>query len=123
MTRENLFEYVEQQYGISPEYPWLDSDSAVFRRTNNRKWFGIIQRVRRDRVGLDGDGDIDILNVKSEPLLIDSLLELPGFRPAYHMNKEKWISILVNDSVESEQIKSLIELSYCLTGVRRTRKK
>ena len=35
-----------------------------------------------------------------------------GFRPAYHMNKNHWISILLNDSVSDDQIFPLLELSY-----------
>ena len=32
-------------------------------------------------------------NVKSDPLLIGSLRGQDGYFPAYHMNKEKWLSI------------------------------
>ena len=36
---------------------------------------------------------MDVLNVKSDPLLIGSLRGQDGYFPAYHMNKEKWLSI------------------------------
>ena len=61
------------------------------------------------------DRIIDVLNVKCDPLLIGSLRLKPGFYPAYHMNKDKWISIAMDGSVPSEEIKELVELSYQLT--------
>ena len=44
------------------------------------------------KIGLTGEGEVDILNVKCDPILSGSLRMQPGFFPAYHMNKEKWIS-------------------------------
>lgn len=38
-----------------------------------------------------------------------------GFFPAYHMNKENWISILLDGTVSADEIKPLLELSYQLT--------
>lgn len=38
-----------------------------------------------------------------------------GTEPDYHMNKENWISILLDDTVPEEEIKSLIRFSYQLT--------
>lgn len=52
--------------------------------------------VGRDKLGLPGDGEVDILNVKSDPMLIGSYRTQKGFFPAYHMNKENWISILLD---------------------------
>ena len=44
--------------------------------------------------------------------MIGSLLDEEGFFPAYHMNKNNWITIVLNDSVPDEKIYSLLELSY-----------
>ena len=49
--------------------------------------------VGRDKFGLSGDGEVDILNVKSDPMLIGSYRTQEGFLPAYHMNKENWIAV------------------------------
>lgn len=38
-----------------------------------------------------------------------------GYAPAYHMNKEQWISILLDDSVATEKIRNLISMSYEMT--------
>lgn len=56
---------------MEPDYPWGD-ENAVLRHTGNKKWYGLIMEVRRDRIGLQCDGTIDILNVKCDPILIGS---------------------------------------------------
>ena len=118
MDREELFSWCRQQYGTEPDYPWNDRN-AVWRHKDNRKWFGIVLKVRRKTLGLatkEGiPDDVDVLNVKGDPNLIGALREKKGFLPAYHMNKENWISILLDDTVPEEEIKSLIRFSYQLT--------
>mgnify|MGYP002554662185 CR=1 FL=1 len=57
---------------------------------------------------------VDILNVKCDPRMVGSLLGTTGFLPAYHMNKDKWISILLDGSVSKEEIFPLIDESYNL---------
>ena len=46
------------------------------------------------------------------PLMVGSLLSEKGFLPAYHMNKNTWISVLLDDSVSDEKISALLEFSY-----------
>lgn len=61
-------------------------------------------------------GIIDVLNVKSDPLLISSLHEQDVYFPAYHMNKEKWLSIQLGKPERDDAIKDLLSLSYELTA-------
>ncbi len=61
-------------------------------------------------------GIIDILNVKSDPLLIGSLRGQEGYFPAYHMNKEKWLSIQLGKPELDDAIKDLLSLSHELTA-------
>lgn len=78
------------------------------------KWYAIIMRVKRQILGLDGEGFVDVMNVKCDPILVGSLRMKNGFLPAYHMNKDKWISILLDGSVTKEEILPLIDESYNL---------
>lgn len=115
MTREEVFIWCRKQYGTEPDYPWADPN-AVLRHKDTRKWYGLVMEVARDKLGLPGDGAIRVLNVKCESLLIGSLREKPGFLPAYHMNKENWITILLDGSVPAEEVESLLDMSYRMTG-------
>lgn len=114
MTRQEVFNWCRQHYGTEPEYPWNDWN-AVLRHTDNQKWYGLIMEVSRDKLGLSGDGEVDILNVKSDPMLIGSYRTQKGFFAAYHMNKENWISILLDKPELDDAIKKLLTLSFELT--------
>ena len=49
MKREEIFQYVKEQYGTEPEYLWKkDPDSAVLRHKNG-KWYAIIMAVEKKR--------------------------------------------------------------------------
>ena len=67
---------------------------------------------------MDGTGVVDVLNVKCDPTIIGMLWMQTGFYPAYHMYKEKWVSILLCGPAPDDEIKELIEFSYQLTSSR-----
>lgn len=116
MTREEIFEYAAENYSTTPEYLWEnDPVSAVLRNKTSSKWYAILMRVPRRTLGLPGKGEADVMNIKCGPLVSGSLRMQKGFLPAYHMNKDNWISILL-DEVPEEQITELIDLSYELTS-------
>lgn len=116
MTRKELFTYAKRVYHVEPDYPFHeDFDSAVLRHQDTGKWFALIMQVKADKLGYESGEPIDILTMKSEPMLIDSLVLKPGFHRAYHMNKAQWISVELKDTVSEKEIKSLIDLSYELT--------
>jgi predicted DNA-binding protein (MmcQ/YjbR family) len=113
MNRQDVFDYIKSEFEVSGEYLWLSFPGyAVFRNKKNRKWFAIVADVRKCKLGLDGDETVDVINLKCDPILTGSLRLKPGFFPAYHMSKDKWISILLDGSVPDEEIMSLIHLSY-----------
>ncbi len=121
--RERVMAHIRSTFGVEPEYLWADSpDAAVFRHPASRKWFAIMMDVALRRLGLPGEGTAWVINVKSSPLMIGSLLSEKGFLPAYHMNKDHWISILLDGTVSDKQILSLLELSYDSVAPRRRRR-
>ena len=63
------------------------------------------------------------MNVKCGAIMAGSLLSQKGFLPAYHMNKNYWVSILLDGSLPDEQIAPLLELSYNSVAPKRKRHK
>ncbi len=114
MTRQQLFQWMKRRYGVEPDYPWAD-ENAVLRHRDNNKWFALVMEVGREKLGMDGDGTAEIINLKCQPVLIGSLRERNGFHPAYHMNKDQWLSVRLDGSVADDELKSLIDLSFELT--------
>ncbi|MBQ5771067.1 MAG: MmcQ/YjbR family DNA-binding protein [Clostridia bacterium] len=123
MNRDEVFSYIQSQYGICDEYPFdMDDVTAVFRHAGNRKWFAIVMRVSAVKIGRNTDETVDILNVKADPVVIGSFLSEKGFYPAYHMNKNHWLTIALDGSADDEKTKLLIDMSFSATGEKRRRK-
>ena len=125
MTRQELIHYIFDTYSVEPDYPFPRDDvSCVFRHIDNRKWFGIAMVIPYRTLGISRKGNVDILNIKCSPVVIGPLRGKPGFRPAYHMNKDKWITVLLDGSASQEEIISLLDMSYSMTAskVRKTSK-
>ena len=113
LQRERITKYLQDAYETEPENLWARYPTySVFRHPLSRKWYAIIMDVPKSRLGLEGDGPVVVLDVKCSPLMVGALLSEEGFLPAYHMNKNSWISILLDGSVPDEKIIPLLELSY-----------
>lgn len=112
--RKILLDYVKEKYGTIPEEPWEDNNHATIKTTNSKKWYGIFMYLPYKTLGLDKSGKIDILNVKLNPELIESLIDKKHFFPAYHMNKKYWITILLDSDMDMDLVKSLIDESFKL---------
>lgn len=112
-----IIRHAKDTYGAEPEFLWAKSPkNAVLRHRNGGKWFAALLNVRKERLGIPGEGSLDILNVKCDPKLAASLLDGKSRLPAYHMNKEHWITLLLDGSVPAEELHALLDMSYELTG-------
>ena len=116
MNRNEFINYVQTAYGVKGDNPWQkDPESTVFRHIGNRKWFAIVMRVKRSSLGLNGEELIDIVNFKCDKVMVGSALGNNGFYPAYHMNKENWITVALDERVPDEKLRMLVDMSYELT--------
>lgn len=118
--REKIYEYVKNKYLTEPDFPFESAPfHAVLRHKDNKKWYGIVMEVKKRALGYQDQGIVDILNVKCYEEIIGDLRKSPGFLPAYHMNKEHWITIVLDDCVAFQEIKQYIDISYQLTKGKR----
>lgn len=119
MLREDVFKYAKEQYAVEADYPWgyeSPSKNAVLRHQKNGKWFGIVMDVPKVKLELEGEGKAVVLNVKCDPITRMAMQDRPGVLTAYHMNKEHWITIVLEGGLSQEEICKLIDLSYSLTS-------
>ncbi len=116
MNRELVFQYIKNTYKVEPDYPFKKGyNSAVLRHQDTRKWFALVMEVEGNKLGYDYDELIDIVTMKSDPMLIDGLVSQDGVHRAYHMNKKQWISVELGTKVSEDTIHNLIDLSFELT--------
>lgn len=115
--KEDLLQYAAKRYGTQPEYLWLSLPNyAVLRHADNRKWYALLMDVPGEKLGLSGQGIFDVLEVKCDPLLAGSLRMEAGILPAYHMHRDNWITILLDGTVDFNQLQFLLDQSYMLTA-------
>ncbi|MBO7698458.1 MAG: MmcQ/YjbR family DNA-binding protein [Erysipelotrichaceae bacterium] len=109
---KRIVSYIRKQYGDKPEFLWEKyPDYAVFRNRNTGKWYAIIMNLDGKKLGLK-EGEIEIIDLKADEALINALKSNKGYHEAYHMNKDKWLTIILDESNQDEVIFSLIDYSY-----------
>ena len=121
MTRQDFLAHCLDTYGTAADYPFdEDFETAVFRHTNNRKWYAVMMRVSRRKFGFDSDEVIDVVNLNLPVEMFGSFGAADGVYPAYHMNKVHWISVLLPD-VEENLLAFLVGVSYEATRGKKKR--
>lgn len=115
--RQQILDYTANQYGILPAFLWENFPTyAVLRHSNKKaKWFALIANVPKSKLGLSGNGMVDILNLKGNPEMITLLRQDPDILSAYHMNKTHWFTIVLDSHFKTVDILPLLDWSYRLT--------
>ncbi len=121
--RELVLALAAERYGTEPEYLWARTPTYAVLRHPNKKWYAAVLDVPKRKLGLNSDETVDILDLQCNPGLAGSLRQQPGIFPGYHMNKEKWITVLLDGTVDMAQIEILLDMSYEIAGKKRGKKK
>lgn len=110
-----LITYIKEKYNIILEYPWKKSPrNMTFKNVESGKWFALIMPVEKRKLGLAEDGEIFVVNVKSKPEFIYMVSQVEGYIPAYHMNKQHWLTVFLDGTVPLAQIFERVDESYRL---------
>ncbi len=111
--KDDIVKFVAKKYGAKPEYLWKKYPTFfVFRNNGNQKWFALVANLPRKTLKLSGDGAVDFINLKTDN--VDLLRGVNGILPAYHMNKQKWITVLLDGTIPLKNVQKLIEMSFDL---------
>lgn len=120
MTLQELQGYMVSQYGAETDHPIKEEHSiTVFMRPDNKKWFAAAKNIGCKSLGIDRAGRINILNVKLDPRVVAKLRVREGFMPAWYMNQNSWVTILLDGSVPNEEIREYLDMAYALAGDKR----
>ena len=107
MNKRDVIKYCLTLENTYKDCPFPDDfESVTMKHLKNKKWFALIMNVNNKLY----------LNVKTDPNYSDILRNTYDYIiPAYHMNKEHWNTIIVDEKVNNNLVKELIEQSYQLT--------
>lgn len=115
---DRIQDEIKNRYGDEPDFPFKKfPDYAVFRNPKNRKWYGLLMTLPLGK--LTGDErdqqEVTVLDVKQAEDRLPDLLKKAGFFPAYHMNKQSWLSVLLNGDLPDDQVLALLDESRSFT--------
>ncbi len=114
-----IIEHIETEYGAEPEFLWPERSPgyAVFRHGDNRKWFALVATISGKSLGLKNDDEIDVINLKFDKNQTYDFAETSDhIFPAYHMNKNNWITVWLDGTLANGLIFELIKKSYLLSA-------
>lgn len=111
-TTNDLIAYCLTLPDVYEDQPFHDPRWTVIRLKGSRKVFAWIF----EREGLAW------INVKADPEWRDFWRNaFPAIRPAYHLNKEHWNSLIMDGTIPEETVKQLILESYDLVKAKAER--
>ena len=113
MRIADVHEYIRSSYGVSATREFKEDPSIeVFARPDSGKWFAATKNIRCRSVDVEGDGRLDILTLRLDPRAVAKLRVREGFRPAWRMNRNKWVTLLLDGTVTDDEVRSLIDQAY-----------
>jgi len=109
MTRQEIIDYCLTLPAAYEDYPFDeitdDKRWTVMRHKANKKTFAMIYE-RNDKL---------CVNLKCDPFEADFLRQIyEDVTPGWHMNKVHWNTITFGGDVPEDELKCMIEHSYCL---------
>jgi len=110
-----IIDYVRDTYNDELEFLWTKfPDNAVWRRKDNNKWYGAILTVSRNKLGLSSNEIAEIIDLRLEQEQMPKTVDYERYFPGWHMNKKSWYTIILDNSVSTEEICHRIDESYKL---------
>ena len=122
--KEDVLAYAKEKFGSEPEYLWARFPGyCVLRDEKSNKWYAILADVPRSKLGLSGNERVYMLGVKCDLSDREFLLTRPGIVPAYHLNRENWIGVLLDGSADLGLTLKMLSVSrdLVLSGGKRKR--
>lgn len=110
---DQVIRYIKDKYQDNLEFLWPKfPQDAIVRRADNKKWYVVILVVEKNKLGLNSEEKIEIINLRGRPEEIKNIIDGKKYFLGYHMNKKHWMTICLDGSVELEEIFARIDESY-----------
>ncbi|MCM1052953.1 MAG: MmcQ/YjbR family DNA-binding protein [Ruminococcus sp.] len=109
----DLIKHIKEKYHDDLEYLWEKfPNNAIWRNKKNNKWYGILMVLNESKLGLNSNQLIDILVLRYPKEKIDNIIDNKKIFKGYHMNKNHWITLKLDGSIDINDIYCFIANSY-----------
>lgn len=110
---KRLMETVENKYKSNLEFLWEKfPKDAIYRNNNNNKWFALLVVLEKSKIGIKGEGEIEIVVLKHDN--VSNVVDGESILEGYHMNKKHWITVPLDDRISDDELFKLVDNSYSL---------
>lgn len=111
---QEILQYVRDEYNNEPEFLWQKfSTTSILRNHENNKWYAAFMTITKNKLGLKPDEPVEVIDLRfNKHEALDFVASNQHIYPGYHMNKQNWITIILDGSLETEQILELLDNSY-----------
>ena len=115
---EDVLRYVKERYNSTIVKPFKTNPDIKALVTAKNKWYALFLHIEYNKLKKDSlvDSKVKIINLKHISSKISDITDNRNIFPAYHMNKNHWISVVLDNNIDIEYVKGLIELSYDLAN-------
>lgn len=102
-----IIEFARAEWGETLEFLWdRFPDYAVLRRSDTGKWYALVARLAADKVGGNAGEEVEVVNLRRADGMAGE-----RFRPAYHMNKKTWTTIVLDGSMTANELMMFVTAS------------
>lgn len=117
---ERLIQRISEIYEDFLTYPFKRYPTyGVLCHPLSHKWYALFCSIQYKQLEVfsnheqlfNPEDKINIVNVKVNPETLKLLQQKRGYYPAYHMNKKHWVSIVLEEIREDNEILQLIKVS------------
>lgn len=108
-----IIAYVQQTYQCQLEHLWPETpENSVWRRKDNSKWFGALLTVAKNKLGCAESDMVEIIDLHAAPEQVAAYITRKHYYPGWHMNKKHWYTIILDNSLPTEEICKRIDESF-----------
>ena len=110
--KDDYIVWIKTYFGAEPDFPWSDTPEYCVFRCPNEKWFALIMKIKYRQLGLSGDEEVWVVNMKASQHKIPNLIDKKSIFPAWHMNKKHWITVLLTAVTDFNKLCELTQKSW-----------
>lgn len=115
-VKKKYIEFIQERFGIDGDCPWPENPEYMVFRCRNKKWFALVMKIKFRQLGIPGDEDVFVVNLKADCERIPEIVDKRTVFPAWHMNKKHWITVLLTAVADWEKLCMLTERSFELVN-------